>query len=89
MAGIDNYSNVMDSAVGFSNHAAAVTPHDVNELAYYSKAIYVGGAGTLKVTTVGGETVTFAAVPAGTTIPLRVKVVFDNGTNATSIVALW
>lgn len=50
--------------------------------------IYVGGTGTLVVTTIDGEDVTFAAVPAGTVLPVQVIKVKAAST-ATSLVALW
>ena len=68
--------------------AAAVSPHDTNELATYARMLYIGTAGTLKVTTVDDVTVTFGAVTAGTILPLRVKIVFNIGTSASNIVAL-
>jgi hypothetical protein len=71
------------------NHAVAITPNDSTDLATTAQAIYVGGAGALKVITAGGDTVTFAAVPAGTTLRLRVTRVFSTGTAATSIVGLY
>jgi hypothetical protein len=69
--------------------AAAVTPADGADLAKAAQALYVGGAGALVVDTKLGTTVTFAAVPAGTTLLLRVKRVRSTGTTATSIVALY
>lgn len=71
------------------SHAAAVTTHDTNELAKLTRAIYVGGAGGLKVTMDDGTDVTFAAVPAGTVLRIRARRVFATGTAATNIVALW
>ena len=71
--------------------AAAVTPNDATDLPNGpANAIYVGGAGTLTVDMAGnGATVLFGAVPAGTTIPIKVKRVRATGTAATSIVALF
>lgn len=71
--------------------ARAVTPADGADLPAPGpcQALYVGGAGALIVDTVRGATVTFAAVPAGTTIHLRCKRVRATGTVATSIVALY
>lgn len=68
--------------------AAAVTPNDTTPLAQASRAIYVGGAGNLSVTMLGGQNVTFA-VQAGTLLPLRASHVRAAGTTATGIVALW
>ena len=71
------------------SRATAITPDDSTDLAYTTSAVYVGGAGALKVTTAGGDTTTVAAVPAGTVLPLRVVRVFATGTAATSIVGLY
>lgn len=65
-----------------------VAPHDTNELAYVSRALYIGGAGAVKVTTLKGTDLTFAAVPVGTVLHVRAKKVFATGTTATNIVAL-
>ena len=52
--------------------------------------LYVGTAGNIRVLTIGGDTVTFTAVPAGTFIPVSVKRVYSTGTvAAASILALW
>jgi hypothetical protein len=80
-----NYDGVLTA---FPAHAAEVTPHDTNELTYYSLALYVGVGGDIKVTTVGGETATFANVPIGT-LQVRAKIVWSTGTTATSIVSLY
>ena len=71
---------------------AAVTPHDTNELANFSRALWVGditGGTDLKVTTVGGTTETLKGVQAGIPIPVRAKIVFATGTTVASIVALY
>lgn len=53
--------------------------------------IYVGGAGNVKVTTIGQDVVTFTAVPVGTVLPVQVIKVHGSGsgTTATLINALW
>lgn len=68
---------------------AAVTPADGADLADFSRALYIGGAGDVKVTTVGGSTLTFSAVAAGTMLPVRAARVFATGTTATLILALY
>ncbi len=65
----------------------AVTP-DV-PLEYLSRALYVGGAGDVRVESQSGDVATFAAVPAGSVLPIRVRLVVGAGTTATDIVALW
>jgi hypothetical protein len=70
--------------------AAAVTPHDTNPLpiGLPVKALWVGGAGSLIVRMARAQnTVTIAAVPAGTLLPIEVDLVKTGGT-ASSILAL-
>lgn len=78
--------------------AAAVTPSNSTDIPSVSTqdgsgnngcVLYVGGAGNLKVTTAGGDEVTFTGVLAGSFIPVQVIRVWATGTSATSIVALW
>ena len=65
----------------------AVTPHDTNELAKVSRALYIGVTGDVVVVMQDGTTLTFKAVPVGL-LPVRVKVVKATGTTATNILAL-
>lgn len=47
---------------------------------------YVGVTGNVKVNTIGGQTITLTAIPAGTVIKLCVSRVWSAGTTATGIV---
>lgn len=78
--------------------AAAVTPSDSVDVPSVSTqdgsgnngcVLYIGGDGDLKVTTSGGDTVTFVGLTAGSFVPVQVVRVWATGTNATDIVALW
>ena len=71
-----------------ASSAAAVEP-SATALANTARALYVGGAGNVNVTTVDGNTVAFNSVPAGTFLPVRVTHVLSTSTTATDIVALW
>ena len=53
--------------------------------------LFIGGAGNVAVTTIGGDDVTFNAVPIGTVLPVQVLKVKSSGsgTTATLINALW
>ena len=75
---------------GVADTAVAITPNDGVDIAL-TKSLYVGGAGALVVRLVGAPTtnVTFGAVPAGTTLPIRVVRVLSSGTAASSIVGLY
>lgn len=68
--------------------AVAITPHDTNTI-QTTRAIYIGGAGHLKVVMKGGNTVIFQAVPVGTVLEIRATQVFATGTTATSLLALY
>ena len=50
--------------------------------------LYVGGAGNVSVITIGGDTVVFNGVPAGTTLPIQVHNL-NSATTATLVNALW
>lgn len=50
--------------------------------------LYVGGAGNVTVTTIGGDDITFNAVPIGTILYVQVLAV-KSSTTATLINALW
>ena len=70
-----------------AHHAVAVVPSDTADLPAASTALYVGGSGSLKVTMLGGEILTFANVPVGW-LPIRVTRVWTS-TTATNIIAVW
>ncbi len=53
------------------------------------KAVYVGGAGNLNVTTERGTTTLFVGVAAGSILPIRCSHILSTSTTATSIVALY
>lgn len=60
---------------------------DDHTLDRISRGLYVGTSGDVTVTMYGGGDVTFANVPAGTILPIRVSVVKDTST-ASDMVAL-
>lgn len=74
---------------GPAKNALAVTPADATEFTVETRGIWVGGAGDLAVTMVGGGNVTFVGVPAGTLLPICVTHVRSTGTTATSITRIW
>ena len=82
----DNFSTFLNTPAAPYRDAVAVVPGDATVIDI-TNALYVGGAGTIKVTTVDGTDTTLTAV-AGAILPLRVNKVFATGTTATLIVAL-
>lgn len=67
----------------------SITPNDTTNLVKETRAIYVGGAGNLKVETVAGSILVFTSVSAGTVYPLRIRKVFSTGTTASNLLGLY
>lgn len=72
-------------------NATAITPADSNLASdFFTRSIYVGGAGNLTVMMAGDDSiVTFSNIGAGTILPLRVKQIRSTATTATLIIALF
>ena len=51
--------------------------------------LYIGGAGNVKVTTIGGDIITFTAVSVGSFLPVQVIKLHSTDTTATLVNALW
>lgn len=84
MANLDN-----GDVTAPARRAEAVTPSDSNDLPFTTRALYIGSDGNIVLDAYQGDTsVTFAAVKAGTILPVMVKRVRSTGTTATGIVAL-
>lgn len=69
-------------------NAAAVTKSDSTTFSQPS-TIYVGGAGDVAVRTIGGDTVTFSAMAAGTILPVLCDRVMSTNTTATLMVRMY
>jgi hypothetical protein len=67
--------------------AFTITPHASNALAKKADGIWVGVAGDVNLTTLGGTTLVIKAA-ASTVIPLQVTHVKVSGTTATDMVGL-
>lgn len=67
-----------------ATRAVAVTVSDTttdpNAYGGYFRALYVGAAGDVKVTTLDGDTPTFKSVLAGTILPVACTRVWSTGT---------
>jgi len=86
--GMDDYKGLVTGLNSPARQGFEVTPHDSNELAHYSRAIFVGVGGVIKVTTSGGDTISLIA-PAGAILPIVAKLIHSTGTTATGIVVFW
>jgi hypothetical protein len=54
-----------------------------------TRAIWVGTGGNLKVTTDGGTALTFVNVQDGTLLPVQSRLIWQTGTTASNMLALW
>ena len=78
-----------------AGRAALVTPSDTDQIPPLTgetnngSVLYIGTPGNVRVLTVGGDDVIFTGVYAGQFFPVQVLQVFDTGTTAGEIVALW
>lgn len=85
---MDEFANHAPGLTSPATAAEPITPSDSTPLAAVTRSLYVGGAGDLRVTLVGGETVTLGGVVAGALYPLRITHVLATGTTATGLVGL-
>jgi len=67
-------------------NAYSITPDDGADLAEATRSIHIGSGGALKVTLVGGTTVTYPYIEAGRHV-LGVARVFATGTTAGDLTA--
>lgn len=90
MPATDTFNRFRADVFSPATNAVAVTPHNSNDLGYVTRAVYVGTGGNLTVKMQdSGTSVTFVAVPTGTTLPIRCTRILATGTDAADIVALW
>ena len=78
------FSKTADSCASM---AFSVTPADP-DMGTPARALYVGVGGDVRVTTTGGNDVTFTAVPGGSLLPVSVKRVWATGTTATNVIGV-
>lgn len=74
-----------------ARHATEVTPSDATDLPAIAHGLYVGGTGDLTILCeLDADEVTLVGVPAGFFLSgIRIRRVFDTGTDATGIVAFY
>ena len=83
----DTFDSHAVSITAPPSNAAPVIPSDTTDLAFVSRALYIGTPGDVRVLTNAGQDVTYKGV-AGTKV-LRVTRVFATGTTAADIIAEW
>jgi len=89
LSGADKFSSYQVGLTSPAEDAFAITPSNTVDLANFSRAIWVGGTGDVKVDMVGSGTVTYTTVPAGYMLAVRASRVYATGTTATSLVAVY
>lgn len=72
-----------------ARRAATISPSDTLVSENPTRAIYVGGAGNLRIDLVDGGTVTFVGLLAGTILPVQSIRVYSTSTTATNLIALY
>ena len=68
--------------------AFAIVPADGVDLPSLARAIYIGSAGDMTITTAAGSSVTFVGLAAGTVLPVHTRQVPATGTTAANLIAL-
>ncbi|MEM7777766.1 MAG: hypothetical protein AAF732_19420 [Pseudomonadota bacterium] len=66
----------------------AIVPDDIAELTHFTRVLYVGNEGNIRVKLTSGDEVTLRSVQAGAMYPVRVRQVFATGTTASNIVGM-
>lgn len=84
----DRYQGMSPSLSSPYVGGAAITTSDTVPIEL-TRALYVGGAGDVKITYSDGSVDVIQSVPAGAILPVRVSLVWSTGTTATKISALY
>ena len=84
----DDFANHAPGLSGPAERFAAITPNDGADLAFATRALYIGGSGDVSIVSVGGSTVTFSNVQSGSVLPVRAARVRSTGTTATLIIGM-
>ncbi|MEM6847572.1 MAG: hypothetical protein AAF580_05775 [Pseudomonadota bacterium] len=68
--------------------AFPIVPTDGVDLPSLARALYIGSAGDITITTAAGSSVTFVGVSAGTVLPVHTCQVAATGTTAAHLIGL-
>lgn len=80
-----NFSSGLESP---ATRLTAITPNDASDLANATRGINVAVSGTVRLTTVAGDTGDIY-LAAGSVFPVRARRVWATGTSASGIVGLY
>ena len=88
MTAVDLFKKNKKTYDSSSSILFTITPHDINELTYITRAIYVGVPGNVAVQDINGNDVTFSNAPSGLQIPIRLRKIYATGTTAGALIGL-
>lgn len=88
MAPSDRFKLTTRGPAGGPQHLAIVTPSDTEDLVNVSQWVYLESAGTLSVTTRGGETLVTPTLSPGWHL-MELNRIHATGTTATGIMVGW
>lgn len=83
----DSFETYATGLTSPADNAFDIVPADGADLALTPRALWINGAGTIKVTMKGGGVVTFTH-PGGAPLDIRARRVWSTGTTATGIIGL-
>ena len=86
---MDSFKNLSDSPDFSARKLVAVTPHNSNDLAYTTKALFIGTGGNIVVLAEDDTVAVTLKVTDGQILPVRAKRVLETNTTATGIVGLY
>lgn len=84
----DHFQNLADAPDLQARRLVAITPHDTNDLAYVTKAVYIGTGGTISIIAADDTAAVSLTVQDGAVLPIRAKRIRETGTTATGIVGM-
>ena len=86
---MDSFKNLSDSPDFSARKLVAVTPHNSNDLAYTTKALFIGTGGNIVVLAEDDTVAVTLKVTDGQILPVRAKRVLETNTTATDIVGMY
>lgn len=79
----------MNSLIIPLEHLVSITKSDATVYSPPLRALYIGGAGDVKIKDAMGNTVTLTNLAAGVVHPIRATMVYSTDTTATDIVGAY
>lgn len=87
---MDQFQHNSDAVSNPARSALAVTADDLVPFPALPKALFIGTGGDVRLLAADDDMpVIFANLPSGAILPVRAKQVFQSGTSAAQIVALY